>query len=69
MKRFSKIIGIMCILLLISNVVYADTPMVVLDAGHGGADSGAISLDGEYLEKYGIYKQQNHVRKLWRNMV
>ena len=41
----------MCILLLISNVVYADTPMVVLDAGHGGADSGAISLDGEYLEK------------------
>ena len=52
MKRFSKIIGVlMCILLLISNVVYADTPMVVLDAGHGGADSGAISLDGEYLEK------------------
>ena len=41
----------MCILLLISNVAYADTPMVVLDAGHGSADSGAISLDGEYLEK------------------
>ena len=30
---------------------YADTPLVVLDAGHGGNDSGAISQDGQYLEK------------------
>lgn len=52
MKRFSKFLGVLvCVLLLSSNVVYAKTPMVVLDAGHGGADSGAISLDGEYLEK------------------
>ena len=52
MKRFSKILGVLvCVLLLSSNVVYAKTPMVVLDAGHGGADSGAISVDGEYLEK------------------
>lgn len=41
----------MCILLLVSNKVYADAPLVVLDAGHGGVDSGAVSLDGQYLEK------------------
>lgn len=52
MKKISKILGVLvCVLLLSSNVVYAKTPMVVLDAGHGGADSGAISTDGEYLEK------------------
>ena len=52
MKKISKILRVLvCVLLLSSNVVYAKTPMVVLDAGHGGADSGAISTDGEYLEK------------------
>ena len=52
MKKFLKVIGVLvCVLLLSSNIAYADAPLVVLDAGHGGSDSGAISLDGQYLEK------------------
>ena len=51
MKRFSKILGVLICVLLTTNIAYADRPLVVLDAGHGGMDSGAVSQDGEYLEK------------------
>lgn len=52
MKKKSKIMGVLvCMLLLFSNITYANTPLVVLDAGHGGYDSGAKSLDGQYIEK------------------
>lgn len=47
-----KFLGVfLSIFLLLPSRGYADAPLVVLDAGHGGADSGALSTDGNYIEK------------------
>lgn len=52
MKKFFKTVGVLLIvLILFLNITYANTPTVVLDAGHGGADSGAVSQENDYLEK------------------
>ena len=50
-KTIKCISVILSILLLLTSKGYADTPLVVLDAGHGGIDSGAISPDGQFIEK------------------
>ncbi len=52
MKKFFKIVGVLLIAsILLCNTIHATTPTVVLDAGHGGADSGAVSQENSYLEK------------------
>ena len=45
--------GLVCALLLPAKAVFApqsDRRLLVIDAGHGGADGGAVSLDGSVKE-------------------
>lgn len=45
-KLFLSFISLFCFLLVISKVAYASEKIILIDAGHGGIDGGAVSSSG-----------------------